>query len=1575
MNNIIKRARLILVFLLVYTLLSSTWQTYNQVLGNNFQLYNYSYKSSAGEPYVYPGSKYITLTIDVLYSGTQRIFVYGACLVLPPGFSPSRGYSLCTSAILSNGSSAYVVHPGSILSFRYLIDVAENVASGDYAILIRIRYGDGINTYEDSISGVMISVSSHPPLNLEIVDWWWSPDAYPGSEEVYLYVTFRNRANAYIIKGDGVLVLPQEIFMPSGIRFSIDGLAQNFSTTIALGPISIYPYAFPGTYTVTVSMNATMRTDDNIIYIKNSMLMFNVTVNPAPTINIKVIDYGFVDVRATQGLVKSRFYVTLLNQDFATIRSMVAYFTIIEGGMFINASTTSIYIHRAILSYGDSCTLFSGHILVGQASTAVTIEVKLILFGDRNGAEFWSTQKFILKVLIDRPKVNLGIAKAYWDGDKVYPGTREATLIIVLENLDVVDIRNAVITVRLPSEIFYPETLTVSNILIPSGNRALVRFSPISISPKAKAGTYIIMLAVSAIVFTPTDSFFSTAFTLSSAINIDKPLEESVIDVIGYGWATGKAYTSMVNTGIDVYLRISSPFYSVTNPTISVYLPPGMVFNDNSRSKAIVLEGRYEYGQTIFVPVQDINIYTTDAGIYPIAIELTYLAIDSNGKEFWRRENQVFMLTVSKPSLNMSVIDAGWVNEVVTGFTRGATLYVTFQSLSLDAVKTVIVSIESSRPRLTRPQSNNIISIVSQVLGYGDVVTIRFDDLELSCSNCSKVEIVMTVSAVKIVNQAYYTVKEQIVASVPIVTNIKMFNIVTISTYYEASPAPLLPTARGLRINIIIANTGPYDVVWIKPTVNISGTAISKLNSIEGSCISGVQRGGTCNIVLNVDIISNAKSDVYMIPIELEYGIYNDNAISISREVMRIPIAISDYNYYKPVLRPLTWYWGVQTPIRVYPSQKGVPLTIVIVNDGIYPVEGIEVYLRSRDGMTEIVLDKAQCATVLMPNDYCLALFNVDINKRTGGEVVFDVMIRYVFTMFGTNISNTVFYTISLNVDEYAAGKGLKLIDCSWSNRWPAYPGTENATYVIRFYNSWPYRVSGIIARLVLPKGFSSKGGDTAVTYVSGPIPSLQQVEMVFEVTIDKNVNPGRYKTRLEVEYVVESGPPHILVEEFFEVYLYVHDVNESVLLIYTRWMFSAPEPKTYGALLVVGIRNNYVPIIKGAVLELYTNGQILLSDTNMSHGIIPATRTSPEALQNAIQYLHLSSYLPTQIYEYINQIIRGDRREFGQGDMLYFYIRLNILVDNPGTYIINSYINFIDQWNNVRRVPIKIPIYVLGAARIINVEPVHPILIVNGTANLTITIYNIGSAPIYNVYVYVVPQTHILIPSGGPRYLDIVHPGTPTHISFTLVYNPVSLFAGMATQYIRYTTAIFIIGIIYRDATGSTRYLNVSLAVPIEPFVELRVQSLKSSLANNILTVSGIVINYGLATARSIEVTIIDDSGRILGSSFLGDLDPASQYAFRVEAKVDKKTLPYTLRVVYRDEYNIVRYIDTTIASIQEFQPEKTTPPSSTLEHGISFYQMMIIALVALFLTLMGITMYKYMSRYAHRLKEKIEV
>ncbi|MEM0501227.1 MAG: hypothetical protein QXU24_03600 [Ignisphaera sp.] len=1546
--------------LLLVVLFIPTMETYTYfavAYNNDFQLITYSYKSSAGTDNIYPGSKNVELNVNIQYIAEKDAIVSSACLQLPNGFTVSRGASYCSSPYSPNNTVVSSVKRNDVVIFRYRLDVGPNVSPGSYPITMVVHYykvnGESI-PYTETIEGITILVEMYPEINIDVIDWYWSPEAYPGSQNVYLYIVLKNVGDSTILQANGIANLQYGTFTPSSIRFRVPTLNKYSTATITLGPISITSAADPSVpYTIELVLDATMSTDDNVVYDSSETKTFTITLTTPSPINLEVLDYGFESVKIVENAVQTRFYVTIINKDFKIVRNIVAYYTILsQGANFVNGTKSAVSIYNQVVNYGDTVTLYSRPINIGMVDRT-DIELRLVIFGEDNGAEFWCENRYYFTASIDKPHVNLVVADSYWIDREVYPGSENIRFAVILENYDVVDVRDLVATLEFPSN-FYPKIVKLTDIDIPKGSRNMLVFPGISINSNVEAGTYRVRLEVNGIAVVDANTFYKFQNSYTLMVTVSTPPNQTILNVVEYGWLSKKAYVNSIGLRLYAYFMVSTPGFSIQNPMFTVYLPKQMVFQSLTRNSTTIVNGVFSYGQTIYVEVPNIDIIAHDEGVYPIVVRVRGLTTGS--QSFWYDGTFSLLLPVSNPRLNVTLVDSGWQNDIVSSTTSGATAYLTLQSLNIDTISSLIIQLEFDGINVRFIDGRNrSITTLAGPINYGSTFTAIFTDIEVNGTHINR--IVARVSLIGIIQSygMYYRVKEDYIVELCMLPVLKVFVIGAIHTQYGGVYAPLLPSARSISINIDLVNIKTYSISWMRPKAYYTPHII-RVNDISGTCLYGSAPSGTCSLVLNVDVEPSARPYNYTIVIEVEYGIQRGNAIAIYSDVLEIPIAIASYNYYKSGVRPTTWYWGIQTPVRVLEGQRNVPLTVIVTNGGPHPVNGVEVELEPIDKNVTMLNRRAVCTPVLNVGGSCSTTLYVDLSNVSTDRIEFYVNIYYIFTLYGTNISDRTGYNISLYIDRGASGKGLEIVDWGWLNDWPAYPNTNNATYFITAVNNWPYRVSGVKLVLSLPNGFSSKEGDRVTSYIPGPINSLQQFTATFQINIG-DIEPGRYDATLMMEYIVETGTPNTAIIEKHPVKILVNDPSDSISVVSVQWIGATPELGTYGAMLAIAIRNNYNPLIKGAILELHLPKGFTYSATNQSYAKIPATN------MNVAEYYTISpiGYQQT-IMNYISQIIQQGSigQSFEYGSLMYFYVKLNVLIDKPGIYPAKAYLNFIDHWNCIRRIPLEIDITVLGSTKIVDITTPIKVKVVNGTSLLSIGIINIGSSPLYNLYIYLVPYTSMLLPHGNIKYIDFLPPNNVVYISYNLVYNPMAIAMGAAQTYMRYMSVPFGITVVYRDASGFMQYFNTSVSILLEPFIDLRLEDVRAIISGGVLRVSGIVVNYGIATARSVEARINVDGELV--RTLVGDIDPASQSAFRIEARVERLPNDVTLSIVYRDEYYIENVLERRISFTVE------TPTTTYIQQGqpLQLNHILVIVAVSLFLLVMALIFYRYMKRVA---------
>ena len=1561
--------RILGLTILIMVLLNSTSLVVEFVNAtrHTFKLLTYNYKSSAGTSQIYPGSKNVQIVVEVQYVGNESITGVTGRIQLPPCLTISRGSQASSPAYTPNGTTYTTVKPGDIVLFKYKVDVLEEAKPGTYKFSINITYrlvGNPAIIRSEVISNMTITISAYPKLKLNIIDTYWSPDAYPGSEGVSLNIIVENNGNSMIVSGNVLVELPK-IIEPREVKLNLGTLNKKDRVTLTLSNLDISVdaksnYRYQGTMYVT----ATARTDDGVTYRASAVVPFTFTISDAPIVRLEVIDYGLTAPHSVSGLRYSKVYVTFQNKDTATINAITAMFSIVNNSLsFINGSRVAVTTIQGMYGYGDYITIESSRLIIRENFTGIMcVKLVLTIFGSKDGAEFWSTQEYLLTINITKPVIDVGVVKVYWSSQRVYPGSDGQSLNIVVENLDTVDFIGVVATLKLPS-IFTPNVLTVSGININSGFRTTITFRNIDISRNAKPGVYTAILELNGLARSNDNSFYRVSIKLPILVNISSP-NISLFEVVDYGWSEGRAYTTSCNVNAYISLRVASPV-TTRSILLKAILPPQLTFMNNRRTMNITVSGSYGYGQVFRVEIGPINVTVGKPGITPIVIAVEAL-VKVHDSSTWIYENLILPLRVDEPKLNLTIIDSGWYEGYASTESYGVTAYVTLQSLHIDRIKTLLIIMKPNiEGVIFESGKNEFVWVGQRAINYGDIITATFSGIDINV-NTSQIPITLKVECVITLGRSYYRVFKTFRLDLKLVSDDRNFIIVEASTLHRGRYAPLLPTAHDITLRLILINIKPTVI----SSVNVKATLPEgfKLKGIGGSCLNGVTGGSTCTLELHMDV-GNVSAGVYQAEIVLECFRKLGNSIVKLTQVIHLNLVVEPVETWLPLITMVTWYWGRGEPITVFEHERNVPLTLILMNIGRYTAEGVRVLVESLNSTVRFITNSSYCTLRLNPGESCRATLYLDLANVSVGNVYFKVYVIYLFREYGTHIMRQQVFLISLPVERFAGGKGLEIVSSNWENEWPVYPNTENATFTITLANRWPYRISGLKLELHLPSGFTSRSGRVALAYISGPVESLATVTADFKVTVG-NVTPGRYIAKLIADYVVICGGAQIKVRDEFNVTLIVHSIKGAIQLVCSTWYGESPEPGTYGALLLVLLRNNYVAEIKGPILELYLPYGFTCSINNSTYATVPP-------------YTQMYMQLPVSTDNMISQetliqlprYIIGDRGELSnyrisEGQMIVFIIPLNVLVERTGTYYAKAYLNFLDHWGNVRRLEFTIPIIVFGSTKLVEVYPPVSVKVVNGTIVLPVTLVNKGWAPVYDIYILIAPQAPIAIPVQNVKYINVMKPNSNITILFYLTYNPTSILGGMGSFKLRYTSLPLLLTIRYKDVLGYPHIFNTSVAVLIEPFIDIRLgRDVKAELRGSTLVVSGTIVNYGLSTARSVEVKVIVET--ISSATFIGDIDPASQSAFRVEVPVDKSISRVVIQIVYQDDYGRVHEKQATLpVKIVYFTTPTRMEVTTPLEHSY----IIVTVMVAVFLALVAILLHRFLKKHS-KLQEELKI
>lgn len=323
---------------------------------------------------------------------------------------------------------------------------------------------------------------------------------------------------------------------------------------------------------------------------------------------------------------------------------------------------------------------------------------------------------------------------------------------------------------------------------------------------------------------------------------------------------------------------------------------------------------------------------------------------------------------------------------------------------------------------------------------------------------------------------------------------------------------------------------------------------------------------------------------------------------------------------------------------------------------------------------------------------------------------------------------------------------------------------------------------------------------------------------------------------------------------------------------------------------------------------------------------------------------------------------------------MINFVVPLNLLVNATGTYVANATLYYIDSWGTPRQCKFEVPLTVLGSTRYVEAYLDGGTLRISSRfTQAVLKLRNVGSSPAYNVYVTIYPiaQLPVLIASPAVNYVDKIDPNRDVELVLTLVYNPMGVYVTGAQTIVSYGTVPLLVGVIYRDVSGRPKMFNTTLVVVVEPFVDLVLRDTRAVVSAGTIRASGVVVNYGSATAFRAGVRICTHTNEC-AESFIGDIEPGAQRAFSVSIMTQASVRNVNLTLFYYNAYNELQYFTYSLPVSAATTPTSATTPAEQLfvtERWVA------IAAVAGFLAVVAFIIYKVASSYYRKLKTASEV
>jgi len=910
-------------------------------------------------------------------------------------------------------------------------------------------------------------------------------------------------------------------------------------------------------------------------------------------------------------------------------------------------------------------------------------------------------------------------------------------------------------------------------------------------------------------------------------------------------------------------------------------------------------------------------------------------------------------------NLNVDYVGSYWSTHVAYDCSESLSLNVILISYERDTIRNLYATAHLFEGAYSKDHTDSITIYYDVPVNYGDMFTLTFPNIYLENVKPGYHTVTIDITAYVSSGGSIVTKTTTIHALVYVSKYTSILKITGLEWIYNGEHVVPLPGSSNIVFRIKLYNRGDYTIGSI--VANASLPKGISLVSQGGTCSGELGAGKLCNLDLYLNISEFVKPGNYNMNLNLTYQIRDGGAQYLIKDSYVVEFRISDPGTVDTKLNITAVSWGRGSPQAAYPASKNIPLTVTITNNGRYSVNNVIVSAVKTPNGVLPVNNASICATTLPSLSQCTTQLFFDIEPYVKpGLYNITLNVSYILPYGGALIQKEKSIVIPVPIEQYAGlekNRRLFIVDYGWQNDWPVYPNTEKAIYTVTFANKLPYAVSGIVANMSLPHGFTDKEDKSfVVAYVPGPVSSEQTFTIQFKINVG-DVSPGIHVANLTVSYVVETGRSKYLLSENYTLPL---DVKRSgdVEFITSFWTEGSSGPGDYGKTLYVVFRNNNIPLMKGIIGNFILPKGFIITLTNSSEALLAPLSTGsipqmvgsvPKNIQNIVVSALVSG--ATQA--------TTSQTTMSEGEFIIFSIPIGISDSvKPGTYEGTVTLNFIDQWGNVREFNKTFTIPVFGSVRLVKITPPYVYAEVRGTnTTFTIGLVNIGSGKIENVYAIAYSTTPYVVIGDPVRYVGELKPNGTRKLTYTLFFNP-ALPQNMPLG----GTVPVIITISYRDPQGLMRTVNQSVAVVLVPTIDLKIFDVSYEATESGIRVSGILANLGAATARNVEIEVY--VGNASGYSLIGDIDPSTQMSFSVDVPFKGNASEITFEIRYKDYFYNEKTVKQTIPITIVGIPKTTTTPAAQQLALIDIYKIAIVILVGAFLASIAIILRSYVKR-----------
>ena len=1074
--------------------------------------------------------------------------------------------------------------------------------------------------------------------------------------------------------------------------------------------------------------------------------------------------------------------------------------------------------------------------------------------------------------LYPKPRLRLSLISTKWGDGYAYPGLRGETLTIELRNDEPYYIAGYTITVNLPNGISLSGsnattyTITRRDTNIRPGDIIAIRI-PVDIGYNATQGNKTIILRISALI-----RYENTLTELNT--NIRAPISVTQIPGLQYkvvqkGWLTGAAYPGEKGARLLLDL-VNIDKFTITNAYIAIVLPKGITSNHKQTQIITLSDTAIGYGDHLSLSLSTDIDNDVKPGTYYAEVNALLYGTEPSGARGLREFTLLIPLRIlPKASINMSLLYLNWSDGYAYPGEINTGLSMVFRSLDKATINNIVLNITLPRLGITK------LLAINQGLGFGDVLDVTTHITLPKGVKPGDYEVdVVFQGIVSMDGQEYLGlarfsgvlhIRDKHTESLRIVS-VRWRNLSIGNETFYASPQLLVEYWGSDRVKVMVLTISNITNAEIRG--NLSNATIVYDRVLTAGDVASI-------LLPPLRVIDSLKPVSFTVTINATLNTPSGGVYTVAyKRRVEIPVAVES-----SALRVASVEYVTK---HLLPGARGAEISIRIANVAPEPVYVLGVSFLNKE--FNISVAQTDCFTTpLPPGQACTLTLRISIPSSTAPGM-HEIGLRLWYSYQRGTDTITSYQVLRAKILIESLEKYEPELELSAA--WALAPGAEPivvlpgdiAPLQITVYNKGPTSAKGLAIEI----GSSKIGKVLESTYSCNSLPVGASCNIQLYIRIRNDVQPGRYVISVNLTYIFDSYTVYKVVQKKYNIRLEIGDERDAVKAFYLYWL-TPPRPGTRDAQLAIYLLED--PRMVSAIKTV----EILL----------PSGFFNPENNSRRVLAVPAESTLPVtqfkQLYELGAKLLQS--RLVGNQFLgpRIFVAKIGISQGVRGVHQALVTVYWVDKLGSLRRTSYTVALPFVGGTRYIKIVSPNTAVLHGGIANISLKLINIGTAPLYNVYVLLIPTTYTAYPNETTKYIQEMLPGHEYTITYSLNYNPSSF--GQQSSY----TFSGIISVLYETPTGLYGYYNTSISIILKPPIELHLGSLQAEWRNGSLIVEGVISNTGTEQAKTVSVIIV--AGNSSAETLIGDIDAGSESPFRISLKA-----PYTdkilVKLVYHDSY-----------------------------------------------------------------------